>query len=312
MIQFRVNSNGQVQGSKLFRLVRGDRLKVEVVWLGLKGALIKRPWEAVTFGASVPGVFSGELAVVCDEWSDGVNDFGDVVSRGTLRLDADVLKAAIGDDYEVELHAELQFEDLDRQEVVTSQQLCLVVRNDVIKSYVDDDGEEEPDFRGMVEPGDVLWHYGPMSTIPEDRLACFGATLLIADYPEVFARIGTTWGGDGARTFQLPNFLNSSGKGRVVRAHSDAVPVGTYQNDAMQRINGYLVSVHYPGFVTLSQEAALYWENYHYVYGLNPVSGGSTGMNVANIGFDSSRIARTSDETRMASLSAIPVMFMGR
>ena len=43
-----------------------------------------------------------------------------------------------------------------------------------------------------------------MPTAPAGWLACDGGTQLIATYPELFAAIGTTWGGDGTTTFGIP------------------------------------------------------------------------------------------------------------
>jgi len=46
---------------------------------------------------------------------------------------------------------------------------------------------------------------------PEGWALCNGATLTIAQYGELFALIGTAFGGDGRTTFQLPNL-----QGRLV------------------------------------------------------------------------------------------------
>lgn len=44
----------------------------------------------------------------------------------------------------------------------------------------------------------------PAGNVPDGFLIEDGSTLDIADYPDLFAVIGTTWGGDGVTTFQLP------------------------------------------------------------------------------------------------------------
>lgn len=36
-------------------------------------------------------------------------------------------------------------------------------------------------------------------------LPCFGQTVLVADYPELFARLGTRYGGNGITTFGIPD-----------------------------------------------------------------------------------------------------------
>ena len=50
-----------------------------------------------------------------------------------------------------------------------------------------------------------LW---PGATIPTGWHRCDGDTLLIADHADLFAVIGTTFGGDGTVNFNLPNLEN--------------------------------------------------------------------------------------------------------
>lgn len=50
----------------------------------------------------------------------------------------------------------------------------------------------------------ILW---PSESIPVDYLACNGSNQLIADYPDLYAVLGTRFGpGDGSTTFTLPDF----------------------------------------------------------------------------------------------------------
>ena len=56
---------------------------------------------------------------------------------------------------------------------------------------------------------------------PDGWLMCQGQTLAIASYPDLFAAIGTTYGGDGVTTFMLPDL-----QGRTVVGASDADGVG--------------------------------------------------------------------------------------
>lgn len=44
--------------------------------------------------------------------------------------------------------------------------------------------------------------------VPDNRLALDGSTPLIADYPELYAVYGTTYGGNGVTTFGLPTVAN--------------------------------------------------------------------------------------------------------
>lgn len=59
---------------------------------------------------------------------------------------------------------------------------------------------------GGIALGEVTWWPGPTTvTIPEGKLVADGSIILIADYPNLFAKLGTTWGGDGTLNFGLPN-----------------------------------------------------------------------------------------------------------
>ena len=53
---------------------------------------------------------------------------------------------------------------------------------------------------------------------PANWLLCNGASLAVSQYPELFSLIGTTYGGDGQQSFNLPNLCGripiGMGKGR--------------------------------------------------------------------------------------------------
>jgi microcystin-dependent protein len=62
---------------------------------------------------------------------------------------------------------------------------------------------------------------------PPGFIECDGTELVRARFPDLFAKIGTTWGaGNGSTTFNLPNLKDT---GRFRRSRSAAVTVGTYQ-----------------------------------------------------------------------------------
>lgn len=58
------------------------------------------------------------------------------------------------------------------------------------------------------------------------ELACNGASLLRAAYPDLFTAIGTTWGSVDGVHFTLPNLTDT---GRFLRSSSGSLTVGTYQ-----------------------------------------------------------------------------------
>jgi microcystin-dependent protein len=61
----------------------------------------------------------------------------------------------------------------------------------------------------QIIPSGVIWEFGG-ATPPSGWLFCNGSLVSIAGYPNLFAAIGTTFGGDGVSTFGLPDF-----RGRV-------------------------------------------------------------------------------------------------
>ena len=88
-------------------------------------------------------------------------------------------------------------------------------------------------------------------TLPEHFLACDGTVYNIAEYPELFAVIGNTYGGDGVSTFAVPNMsgrcsvgpatghaLGTTGGAETVALaatelpeHFHEVPEHTHEND---------------------------------------------------------------------------------
>ncbi len=52
-------------------------------------------------------------------------------------------------------------------------------------------------------PGSIIAFGG--TTAPEGWLFCDGHSVNSADYPDLFAAIGTSWGGDGSPNFNLPD-----------------------------------------------------------------------------------------------------------
>ena len=66
------------------------------------------------------------------------------------------------------------------------------------------------------------------SGVPAHCLACDGSLLSIAAYPELYAKLGTLYGGDGVTTFALPtaeDVIYAAGNGRAVGAAvADGLP----------------------------------------------------------------------------------------
>jgi hypothetical protein len=75
----------------------------------------------------------------------------------------------------------------------------------------------------IASDGLLLYHDG--------LLKCNGALARKEDFPELFALMGTTWGGDGVDTFRLPNmepmpFLGERMLGHAVNVKPENGPIG--------------------------------------------------------------------------------------
>lgn len=164
-----------------------------------------------------------------------------------------------------------------------------------------DAGPEGP--RGSsVAPGCFMWFCG--SAAPSGWLECNGATLQISQYPELYAAIGTTYGGDGVTTFALPNLAIDNGL--FIRSTSLERTVGSVQGDAIRNITGGLATsppadkTPNPGSGAFSQTTS-----YQTTWGgLSSYNGGR--MN--GIKFDASKIVPTADENRPVNMALMPII----
>lgn len=75
----------------------------------------------------------------------------------------------------------------------------------------------------------------PFSAIPVNRLICDGQLYNIADYPKLFAKLGTTYGGNGNTTFAVPDYrgivLRGLDSGRGL---DTGRTLGSYQEDTLK------------------------------------------------------------------------------
>ncbi len=63
----------------------------------------------------------------------------------------------------------------------------------------------------LIPVGIIVAFCGPATNVPKGWVLCDGAVLKITDFPDLYAAIGTSWGGD-ASTFNLPDL-----RGRFLR-----------------------------------------------------------------------------------------------
>lgn len=93
-------------------------------------------------------------------------------------------------------------------------------------------GATTPDqaLRASPPPGSIFW-FGSI-TIPTGYLKCDGAVVSRADYPKLFAAIGTKFGaGNGSTTFALPNLVDYFVRGTITNSEvgtkKDGTKIGT-------------------------------------------------------------------------------------
>jgi microcystin-dependent protein len=163
-------------------------------------------------------------------------------------------------------------------------------------------------LRKQVAPTGIIQPHAS-GTVPEGFLACDGTIVTIADYPKLFAEIGTSWGygnNDGL-TFHLPDLRGrmlrgqDQGAGRDPNAGTRTAAnaggnvgdnVGTVQGDAIRNLNGYAVT------------GAEYFGNARGgVFSANSSSGGTrnngaAGGNVHRVNFNAANTVPTAAENR--------------
>lgn len=151
------------------------------------------------------------------------------------------------------------------------------------------------------------------STPPEHALACNGAAVSRAAYPELFGAIGTTFGaGDGTNTFNLPDL-----RGRFVRGTGgNAAALGVEQGDAIRNITGQLwgrgvqsiggTSSDHHLLSLVSPTNALYATNGGEANSAEALETISKGMGGQYIFLDASRVVPTAVENRPANVALLP------
>ena len=78
--------------------------------------------------------------------------------------------------------------------------------------------------------GSIILYSG--SDIPNKWLICDGSNLFIDEFSKLYNIIGTTYGGDGVNTFQIPNL-----KGRVPIGIDDKYSLGNYGGSETHTLN---------------------------------------------------------------------------
>lgn len=127
--------------------------------------------------------------------------------------------------------------------------------------------------------GTVIFYLG--TDVPEGYLLCNGAAVSRTTYAKLFAVLGTRCGaGDGASTFNLPNF-----HGRVPQATTNVADVGKTLEASLPNIRGSssFLSMHKDGSLNGGAFSSIYGGIYTYGAGTS-----NSPIHVDNIQFDAS------------------------
>lgn len=148
---------------------------------------------------------------------------------------------------------------------------------------------------GLVSSGYVgeIKMFG-FSGVPAHCLACDGSLISIAAYPELYAKLGTLYGGDGVTTFALPtaeDVIYAAGNGRAVGA---AVADGLPNIKAIAPIRGGAsssgdVKLVYNNQMPFDNSGALYLALHENSFYTIPVGSLDNGQHVDAIQLDLSR-----------------------
>lgn len=104
-----------------------------------------------------------------------------------------------------------------------------------INEMIDELSNTSNAFQQQLDNSIGLISICPFPDVPEDHRECIGETLLIADYPKLFAKIGTTYGGDGTTNFKTPDYRALFVRGLDSGKNEDSGRViGSVQNESVK------------------------------------------------------------------------------
>lgn len=172
-----------------------------------------------------------------------------------------------------------------------------------VDEYGNSNGVNLPDFTGC-----LLLATTP--TPPAGTLVADGSEVSRASYPELFAKIGTTYGeGDGVTTFALPDWRDE-----FPRFSGTERTVGTKQGDAIREISGYFTVRGWRGGPTSEAGSVAIGPNtppFTLKSGslLSSPCGSDAGASDipnTNVSFAASRVVPTADENRPRNVAFLP------
>jgi len=107
--------------------------------------------------------------------------------------------------------------------------------SDTSNSFQKQLDENSSAFQQQLDNSIGLISICPFPDVPVDHRECIGETLLIADYPKLFAKIGTTYGGNGTTDFKTPDYRALFVRGLDSGKNEDTGrEIGTVQNESVK------------------------------------------------------------------------------
>ncbi len=163
-------------------------------------------------------------------------------------------------------------------------------------------------FRWIIEhfaqaspPGAIVAFAGSADTVPAGWLLCDGTEVSASDYPELAAVLGSAWGAAEEGNIKLPDLRGRFTRGLDPSGQFDDASreVGSYQEDALQQIEGTIPRVYVDSVPAYEPSGAYAWGSSGSMD--VAVSGGADSR--VDVTFDSSRVARSAEETRPKNIA---------
>ena len=163
-----------------------------------------------------------------------------------------------------------------------------------------------------IPSGTILAFAGPVT--PPGYLWCNGASLSRAQYPALFAAIGTNWGSADANSFNLPETQGMFLRGLDMGAANDpdrstrtAVKPGGATSNNVGSLQGHAFQTHYHEIETGTLAGSAYRFNVPAADQQKALTGQATNLTAVNRAASGAKSQPTANETRPINVS---VQFM--
>lgn len=140
----------------------------------------------------------------------------------------------------------IKLSEMNEAEEINEEDLLMIVQNGVNKKIkAKKIGKGEGSVTGDTVPiGAIIEWFS--ETIPENWLLCNGQSVNIADYPELYDVIGTTYGARNTTTFKVPNYEGRSPIG-VDKSDTDFEILGTKGGEKKHKLTVNEIPYYFDG-----------------------------------------------------------------